>query len=195
MEPETAVRAAPEARSAGIFWRRMDRAGHESALVAPSNGGWSLEGAAVFAHESGSCALGYRIACDSGWRTRALDVTGWIGTERVRVEVRAESGSWTRNGEPVPDVHGAVDVDLNFSPSTNLLPIRRLGLAVGEAAEVRAAWLRFPSLALEPLEQTYRRLADKRYRYESAGGSFVRELDVDASGFVTRYPGFWEAEA
>ena len=55
-------------------------------------------------------------------------------------------------------------------------------------------WLRFPSFALEPLEQVYRRLDAGTYRYESAGGSFVRELAVDDAGFVTLYPGLWESE-
>jgi hypothetical protein len=91
-------------------------------------------------------------------------------------------------------VEGCGDLDLNFSPSTNLLPIRRLNLAVGEEARVRAAWLRFPSFALEPLEQIYRRVDTTTYRYESAGAKFVTELKVNAAGFVTRYPNFWEVE-
>ena len=68
-----------------------------------------------------------------------------------------------------PAVAGCVDLDLNFSPSTNLLPIRRLNLSVGQEAAVRAAWLRFPSFILEPLEQLYRRVDATTYRYESAG--------------------------
>lgn len=74
---------------------------------------------------------------------------------------------------------------LNFSPSTNLLPIRRLNLAIGQGAAVRAAWLRFPSFTLEPLEQVYRRIDPTTYRYESAGGRFVAELQVNDSGLVT----------
>lgn len=89
---------------------------------------------------------------------------------------------------------GCVDLDLNFSPSTNLLPIRRLELAVGQRTEVKAAWLRFPSFTLEPLDQLYRRIDAAVYRYESAGGKFVRDLQVDAAGFVTHYPGFWQIE-
>jgi uncharacterized protein len=83
---------------------------------------------------------------------------------------------------------------LNFSPSTNLLPIRRLGLALGQEAEVKAAWLRFPSFTLEPLVQRYRRIDAAAYRYESAGGRFVSELRVNAAGFVIDYPSAWQIE-
>ena len=33
------------------------------------------------------------------------------------------------------------------------------------------------------------------YHYESEGGHFQRELAVNAAGFVTQYPGLWQAEA
>jgi uncharacterized protein len=76
-----------------------------------------------------------------------------------------------------------------------LLPIRRLDLKIGQAATVVAAWLKFPSFALEPLPQVYRRLDEATYRYESSGGEFVADLQVDPSGFVLDYPGIWNAEA
>ena len=66
----------------------------------------------------------------------------------------------------------------------------RLDLAVGEQAEVRAAWLRFPSFTLEPLVQTYRRTGAHTYRYESGGGRFTADLEVDDDGVVVHYPGF-----
>jgi hypothetical protein len=50
-------------------------------------------------------------------------------------------------------------------------------------------------LEFQVLEQVYRREAERVYRYESAGGSFVRVLDVDELGRVIRYPGLWEAQA
>ena len=65
-------------------------------------------------------------------------------------------GHWWQNEVEQPQVAGCIDIDLNFSPSTNLLPIRRCNLAVGEAVAVNAAWLRFPGFlmttarALEP---------------------------------------------
>jgi hypothetical protein len=59
---------------------------------------------------------------------------------------------------------------------------------------VLAAWLRFPSFKLEPLEQTYRRIDKSTYQYESAGGSFIARLEVNDAGLVTHYPKFWRVE-
>lgn len=139
--------------------------------------------------------LAYEVRCDPQWRTLAATVTGWVGPSPVEARIEADTaGEWRLNGEAVPQVAGCIDIDLNFSPSTNLLPIRRLGMAVGEHASVRAAWLRFPSFALEPLEQTYRRDGSSAYHYESAGGRFRRTLQVDETGFVVDYPGIWIEE-
>jgi len=114
----------------------------------------------------------------------------------VDIQIKTDlTGLWWLNEVEQPDVMGCIDVDLNFSPSTNLISIRRLNLAVGEAAEVKAAWLRFPSFKLEPLPQKYHRLGENAYRYESADGQFVADLKVNRSGFVADYPGIWQAEA
>jgi hypothetical protein len=169
--------------SQSILWRRLDQPGHESCRLLVQHSHWHLSGAAVFAHDQQPCRLDYSVVCDSGWHT-------------VSARVAADSARrWRLNEAECPAVAGSIDVDLNFSPSTNLLPIRRLGLAIGQEAKVQAAWLRFPSFALEPLEQRYRRIDDATYRYESAGGKFIAELRVNAAGFVTRYPNVWQVEA
>lgn len=178
-----------------ICWRRLDTPGHESARLRLERGEWHLDGAAVFLHEGTPCRLDYQVVCDAAWHTLSGRVTGWVAGEVVGIQVSADAGGWRVDGRACPAVAGCVDIDLGFSPSTNTLPIRRLGLAVGQAAPVRAAWLRFPGLALEPLDQVYRRDAADRYHYESAGGSFAADLEVSGAGLVTRYPGLWEMEA
>ena len=92
------------------------------------------------------------------------------------------------------DLAGCIDVDFGFSPSTNLLPIRRLDLAIGAAADVSAAWVKFPEFTVHRLDQRYTRLAETTYLYESRN-NFRREITVDDSGFVVDYPGLWKAEA
>jgi hypothetical protein len=179
-----------------ILWRRLDRAGHEAARLSWRDPHWRLAGAAVFDHDGQPCRLDYEVMCAVDWRTTSGRVVGWIGDATVDIELLVDGAArWRLNGTDCPAVAGCVDLDLNWSPSTNLLPIRRLSLRVGQEADVRAAWLRFPSFALEPLPQRYRRLDAARYRYESAGGSFVADLEVDDAGFVIRYPGFCEVES
>jgi uncharacterized protein len=180
-----------------ILWRRLDRAGHECARLIQSSAGWKLRGTAVFEHEKQPCNLDYLIECDAEWKTVATRVIGWLGNRSIYVDIKVDptGGGWTMNRVPQAQVHGCIDVDLNFSPSTNLLPVRRLSLGVGNSASVHAAWLRFPSFVLERLDQRYQRLDQQLYRYESAGGSFVADLEINSNGFVTRYPGFCEAVA
>ena len=178
-----------------ILWRRLDRPGHESARVYPQDSSWLLTGTAAFAHEGQACRLDYLIRCDSEWRTVSCQVTGWLGNKSIEIDITTDAKQqWQLNGTACDVVSGSVDVDLNFSPSTNLLPIRRLELSIGEQAEVQAAWLRFPSFRLESLDQRYHRLTAETYRYESAGGSFVTDLEVNSAGFVTRYPNLCESE-
>jgi hypothetical protein len=183
------------ARSA-ILWRRLDIPGHEVAELTSDHTGWQLTGVVLLAHAARPCHLEYRIECDPSWLTRTAKIRGHLGGVPATVELSCSPDrSWRLNGVVVPELQGCIDVDLGFSPSTNLLPIRRLGLAIGARASVRAAWVRFPELRLEVLEQSYTRVDAETYLYESAGGSFRRELLVNAEGFVLEYPDFWKAEA
>jgi hypothetical protein len=179
-----------------ILWRRLDIPGHEIGRLRPRNDGWELSGTAVFAHECGPCRLDYSVAVGAGWRTTSARVAGIAGDREIDLDILVDAEQrWRLNGAECPAVAGCVDIDLGFSPSTNLLPIRRLSLATGEDAAVEAAWLPFPSLVFEVLPQVYRRQGETQYRYESRDGAFVRLLDVDAVGFVTSYPGLWQVES
>ena len=178
-----------------ILWRGIYLRGHEACRLSQLDDEWRLEGTAVFSSDNRPCRLSYLVACDSSWNTLRGTVSGWVGSDDVNIELTVDAfHHWRKNGVENPEVNGCVDLDLNFSPSTNLLPIRRLNLDIGQQSEVKAAWLRFPSFKLEPLLQVYTRLAESTYRYSSAGGQFVCDLTVNDVGLVTEYPGLWQAE-
>lgn len=178
-----------------ILWRKLDSPGHEACRLFLLDSQWHLTGTAVFSHQQEPCRLEYLVVCDSDWRAMHGKVAGWLGSTAIGIELTVDSDcQWKLNGVARPEVSGCIDLDLNFSPSTNLLPIRRLGLALGQSAEIRAAWLRFPDFELEPMPQLYRRLGESSYRFESENGRFAADLKVDPSGFVTSYPGLWQAE-
>jgi hypothetical protein len=178
-----------------VFWHRLDVPGHDIARLERRGDGWALAGTAVFCEERQPCTLDYLVTCDAGWRTSSARVRGSIGDREIDLTVSADpQRRWYLDGAECPVVAGCLDIDLGFTPATNLLPIRRLSLAVGDAADVRSAWLPFPSTEFELLRQVYRREGETTYHYESGGGVFVRRMEVNAAGFVTSYPGLWEAE-
>lgn len=127
-----------------IIWRRleMDQPGHEFCCQSLRNSAWHLRGTAVFAHDRQPCRLDYALVCNFKWETESAAISGWVGKNAVSAEISVSadpSRRWHINGQECPAVSGCIDLDLAFSPSTNLLPIRRLGLEVGKEAKVRAA--------------------------------------------------------
>lgn len=157
-----------------------------------------MVGTVITAFEGEPASFRYFLQTGSGWRT--ADVTIWLAlpeslelSRAVKsLRLHVDGQRWIVDEQERDDLRGCVDVDLGITPSTNTLPIRRLNLAVGESAEVTAAWVRFPELTVEPLRQRYTRLAPDRYLYESLVSDFKAELTVDDEGLVTRYPGGWE---
>jgi hypothetical protein len=118
-----------------------------------------------------------------------VQVTTADGDPRDLSEIRS---LWSGTSRPAVYAD-SVDVDLGFTPATNTLPIRRLRLAVGQRAEIEAAWLVWPELQVRPARQTYTRLGEDRYRYQQ--GDFDAELLVDEHGLVREYQGLWRAVA
>lgn len=180
-----------------MLWRRLDLPGHDSAVLSATAGGVRLRGMAVF-FENGATGLRYDVRCAGDWRTTGAEVRGWHRDRAFALQiVRDPSGRWSLGGAAVDAVAGSLDLDLSFTPATNLLPLRRLDLAVGETAEVRSAWLEWPHVRLTPLVQRYARRSPEWYDYEAdlpGAERFEAKLRVDRDGWVRDYGGLWRAE-
>lgn len=180
---------------ATILWRRLDTPGHDGCRLLRHADGWEVEGAAVFREGGAPARLAYRLVCDAAWRTVRGEVHGWLDAREVDYSVaRSPEGQWALNGQAVPHLETCVDLDLGFTPATNLTQLRRIALAEGQAADVPVAWLDIAAGTLTILEQRYERRSDSTYWYEAPPFDYRALLEVDASGFVRRYPGLWEPE-
>lgn len=179
-----------------ILWRRIDSPGHDACRLARHDSGWRLEGAAVFSLDGRPVYLRYTAVCDASWQAQRGQVSGWIDDRSVEFVIeRLAGGAWTLNGVGVPGLEHCLDLDFGFTPSTNLLQLRRLALADGQGADAPAAWLDASTGALALLAQRYERRSDRTYWYEAPRFGYAELLEVDAVGFVQRYPGLWEVEA
>jgi hypothetical protein len=185
-----------------LAWNRIGF-GAELAIVTADRGlratGWTL-GAAPEPYSAR-----YTLTTDERWATESLEVAsegaGWSRslrlirqTGRDAWKVRAsESGSLAAPppGAEYPETFTeALDVDLAFSPLTNTLPIRRLGLAgqpVGSEFEITVAFVELPSLAVVASTQKYAVAGQGEVGFRS--GDYRVQIAVDDDGFVVDYPG------
>ena len=99
---------------------------------------------------------------------------------------------WFVNGVEQDQVAGCMDLDLGFTPATNLIAIRRLALKVGQRAQAPAAYLAFPKIRLEKLEQNYHRVEHTKYEYAAPKFGYAATLEISAAGGVVSYPGLFE---
>ncbi len=178
-----------------VLWRRLDTPGHDACRLEKLQDGWRLDGSAVFRHETGVARLAYRVTCDSRWQSREGAISGWIGAQAIEVTVtRGLDGRWLLDGAPVPGLDSCVDLDFGFTPATNLFQLRRIDLAVGEGADVPAAWLDVPENTLSVLHQRYERRTQHEYWYEAPRFEYTTMLEMTDTGFARRYPPLWEME-
>jgi uncharacterized protein len=181
-----------------LCWRRiLDDNSLEYAVAQGLTSGVELAGTIVAIHETAPLEVHYRIECDADWGTRTVSIEQRLGLQPSILSLAVDgNGKWSdhRSG-PIDAVSGCLDVDLELSPITNTLPIKRLNLAVGQTEEIAVAWIRFPSLEIVRARQSYERLSDCTYRYRSLASGFTAKIDVDENGLTVRYEGIWERVA
>ena len=170
-----------------VAWRRSDEVEtDEHCTLTVRDGGLSLVGTVLGAEGGLPVRIEYRVLADGTGMSSAAHVRDLRGFETRTIALERDAkGNWSVDGAVVRALKGCTDVDLGCSPSTNMLPIRRLRLAVGASQKIQAAWVRFPELTIVKAAQTYTRLDAFTYRY--ASGDFEAELTVDDDGLVASY--------
>jgi hypothetical protein len=174
------------------LWQLLQGTGLERFEFAQAGELWILRGT-VLTLSNAAAEMKYEIVCNGQFCTQSAHIALRDALGERTTEVVRENGHWYQNEAQVEGLDEAIDIDLGWSPSTNTLPIRRLSLTVGESSgPVRAAWVQFPELKLQLLEQEYHRVDDRVYLYLGGGGRFQAKLLVDEYGMVEEYEGFWK---
>jgi uncharacterized protein len=141
-------------------------------------------------------AVSFTLVVGTEWESESLEADVFDGDETKSLSlIRSEDGGWWVGQDPIPDSAQCDDVDIASTPLTNTPPLVRLGLAVGESAEVPVLWVRVPELVVEVVSQRYERLQPgdglDRYRFSFVEADApVHPLTVDDDGLVVDYGGF-----
>ncbi len=175
-----------------VVWASTKPPGVEYCTVKGGARGWLLGGSIVRRFEAGTVVITYLIETDSGWNTKRVSVEQLLNGRRTSLKIEVKRSRWFVQGREKKRLKGTFDVDLEASPVTNTLPIRRTRMKVGSKIDLVVAWVRFPSLKVAPFRHGYERLAKSRYVYRSSTG-FRAEIEVDGFGLVRHYGDYWRA--
>jgi len=174
-----------------LIWSIDETAGFDTAWVSVDGDRLTADGRAAGLLAK-SYWVDYRVETGNRFVTRRVLVESrWEGGSGT-LDLRREDDGWTVNGEPRPDLDGALDCDLAACPLTNTMPILRheLHRKPGDQTFLMA-FIEVPTLRVVSSRQRYTHLATgadggATVRYRS--GSFQSDLRVDSDGFVIEYP-------
>src|SRR5918996_1835233 len=186
-----------------LLWTGVEEWLAESSIVALADGGLSATGTQLGA-EPAPYRVDYRLdapdfvtreleltATGEGWRRHLLLRHDGSGAWQAEVddEGKVPGGTW---GGSLPDLSEARDIDIEFSPLTNTMPILRHGFQRDGSGDFLMAFVTMPSLRVETSPQRYehvRRTAKGSVvRFISTDTDFTADLELDSNGLLAFYP-------
>jgi hypothetical protein len=183
-----------------VRWRRIDCVGldigrlgrMENIGLEEATSGFALDGHEVVISPR-AYSVYFAVTVDDAWNTQYVTVGVTSGSVNRGTTLEVHEGSWWVHGRRRRSLDGCLDVDVAATPLTNTLPIRRLGLSVGDEALIRVAWVNVPSLRVTRKEQGYKRIGPidgspglEVWDFWPIGGRTYR-LTVDEDGLVVDY--------
>ena len=173
-------------------WHDWSGKGLEHLVLQEDSDEIVAESAIVGSSDDDNFAARYRILCDGSWRVTEVEINE-IGNDDWIELSHDGAGNWLdASANSLPELNGALDIDISITPFTNTIPIRRLNLDRGQSKEILAVYVQVPGLTLTTDRQCYTCLEPgKLYRYESLDSAFTRDIEIDKHGLVVTYPGLF----
>ncbi len=175
---------------ATALWKRIDREGHDAALISDDGAELRLEGLAVVGLATGRAWVSYQIAIldETVFARIEAEIDGRRHVHRIR---RDGADGWTLNDAPMGLSH-LRHLHLTFTPATRALDLRRAGPRVRHSAGIPAVQFDLGQARLAEWPQHYRRKDSLNYDYHAPDWS--GSLRFDGDGFLSDQPGLWKRE-
>jgi hypothetical protein len=175
-----------------LVWTGVEEWLAETAVVELGDHGLRATGTQIGADPE-PYRVDYRLEAPDDFVTGELELTATTESGRHSLLLRRDrSGGWSTEGGELPDLAGAVDIDIENSPLTNTMPILRHGFQQEGSGDFVMAFVRTPSLRVEASPQRYEHVRTTEtgsvVRYISRDGDFTADLELDPEGLLIHYP-------
>jgi len=176
-----------------VLWTSLSLHSAEYFVLVPQADGFRLNGTINLLLEDQPTQVIYHIDCDLNWHTRRVAIQQRQPDRETQLILTVDTElHWYKDGTPIPWATGLTDVDLSITPSTNMLPVRKHSLKIGESCAVNCVWVQPPTLALATLPQRYTRIDSRQYDYAAPSLNYKAVLCVDEDGVIVKYGDLFE---
>lgn len=182
LEPSTPL-ATFSADGHAVAWETADREHTEALQLTWDNEAWTAVG------RVGRERIEYVLRVAPTWHVRQFLLFRDLDDPDLWLAIDARHQWGEVNGSYRRELSGCADVELSCTPFTATVPIRRLGLGVGEAAELDVIDVDVDTLATSRMAVRYERTAEHAYRRTVVATGDVRHFTVDRFGLVVDEPG------
>lgn len=177
-----------------VLWRRiLDDRSDEFCAVRQQEDEAELEGTSIgltSALEPFCCS--YKILTNSALsKSRQLCISYLSPTGTRLLSMSRSNGGWKVEADE-PFFIVADEIDLEWSPLTNMFPLRRMLEQGLMRLELKAAWVRMPDLRIERATQCYEWIDSLTARYINLESGFTALIRHDGEGFPLDYEGVWQ---
>src|SRR5262245_34848126 len=161
-----------------LTWTTWDGDHSERLLLSWDNEAWTAVG------RVGRERVEYVLRLAPTWHVRQFLLFRDLDDPDLWLAIDAAHRWGEINGSYRTEFDGCVDVELACTPFTATVPIRRLRLAVGEAADLDVIEVDVETLAARRSAVRYERLGDRTYRRTARSSGEARQFEVDEYGLV-----------
>lgn len=136
----------------------------------------------------------YVLTLNLDWSVREIEIDFTTGSKQYSYFfTRHASGQWTdREGTLYRQFNNCRFVDISLTPLTNTLPINGTTFTPGEPEQIEVIYFDILNNEVRRDVQRYTKTGNTQYHFENDAGNFSAEIEVDADGFVTRYPNLFD---
>lgn len=175
-----------------ITWNALAWNATETCVVASDDTGVRVEG-----HLSGRTEddqpfeMSYLLELAPDWSVQHVLIKD-VRDEGNYLDLVREDGRWLdHDGIHLTDFDSCEFVDLNRTPLTNSLPIKKLRFEGGDPVVIDVLCIDMPALTMSRKSQAYTQLGAHTYRFQEPG--FTADIVTDDNDLVAVYPDLFVA--
>ncbi|MGP4079889.1 putative glycolipid-binding domain-containing protein [Pseudalkalibacillus sp. R45] len=170
-----------------IIWENVEDFGCEYLQTKERGDELSVESTIISINDGKPLKVNYKLLLEQ-WKTKKATIE--VGQTFLEVTSDGEGIWFDQYRRWIPELDGAIDIDISATPFSNSLPINRCDWKAGQLRDFEMVYVAIPSLELKKVHQRYTFVEQKSsvriFRYESP--TYQSLITVDKEGLVIEYP-------